>query len=155
MNALFLGQILIGIGCAPALMAAIVFTLQHWPVARFAAISGLSWLSAAVDVVVGDALGMGDPSLVMAKRVCRPDDSVDIHAARLRIDPGKIRSAARAAARARNPGRIYGLRFVLFGHRAVALLAIGFVSYGAVVTIRGLGRADVRRTVRIKPAFGR
>ena len=41
MNALFLGQILIGIGCAPAFMAAIVFTSQHWPVARFAAISGL------------------------------------------------------------------------------------------------------------------
>jgi hypothetical protein len=32
----------------------------------------------------------------------------------------------------------YGLRFVLFGRRPVALLAIGFVSYGAVITIRGL-----------------
>ena len=41
MNALFLGQLLIGAGCAPAFMAAIVFTSQHWPVARFAAISGL------------------------------------------------------------------------------------------------------------------
>src|SRR5574338_98438 len=39
-NWLFLGQLLIGIGCAPAFMAAIVFTSKHWPVGRFAAISG-------------------------------------------------------------------------------------------------------------------
>jgi hypothetical protein len=32
----------------------------------------------------------------------------------------------------------YGLRFVLFGRRPVALLAIGFVSYGAIIAIRGL-----------------
>jgi MFS family permease len=41
MNALFLGQTLIGIGCAPPFMAAIVFTSKHWPAARFAGISGL------------------------------------------------------------------------------------------------------------------
>src|SRR5262245_27628780 len=41
MNWLFLGQTLIGIGCAPAFMAAIVFTSKHWPAARFAGISGL------------------------------------------------------------------------------------------------------------------
>jgi MFS family permease len=41
MNSLFLGQILIGMGCSPAFMAAIVFTSKHWPVARFAGISGL------------------------------------------------------------------------------------------------------------------
>jgi MFS family permease len=40
-NWLFLGQTLIGIGCAPAFMAAIVFTSKHWPAARFAGISGL------------------------------------------------------------------------------------------------------------------
>jgi MFS family permease len=31
-NWLFLGQTLIGIGCAPAFMAAIVFTSKHWPI---------------------------------------------------------------------------------------------------------------------------
>ena len=40
MTSLFLGQLLIGAGCAPAFVAAIVFTSKHWPVARFAGISG-------------------------------------------------------------------------------------------------------------------
>src|SRR5262249_41092844 len=32
----------------------------------------------------------------------------------------------------------YDLRLVLFGRRPIALLALGFVTYGALITIRGL-----------------
>src|SRR5262245_65853352 len=32
----------------------------------------------------------------------------------------------------------YDLRLVLFGRRPIALLALGFVMYGALITIRGL-----------------
>ena len=107
------------------------------------------------NAVIGDALGMGRRSLVMANRVCRPDDNVDIYAARIRIDPGKIRGAALAAARTRNLGRI--LRASIRPVRAPSRRA----SRHWLRQLRRrhhdqrpLGRADVRRAVRIEPAFG-
>lgn len=39
---LVLGQVLIGIGCAPAFLACTVFIARHFPAARFAAISGMT-----------------------------------------------------------------------------------------------------------------
>jgi MFS family permease len=139
MNALFLGQILIGIGCAPAFMAAIVFTSRHWPVARFAGISGLvlaigsggmllsatplawvidrwSWRSAFAALTIMSIFTLLASTLVLEKSAAQ----------------GSRRLGAEVLA------GFYGLRFVLFGRRPVALLAIGFVSYGAVITIRGL-----------------
>lgn len=38
---LVLGQALLGLGCAPAFLACTVFVARSWPVARFAAVSGL------------------------------------------------------------------------------------------------------------------
>src|SRR5262249_25183286 len=38
---LLVGETLLGMCCAQALLAAIVFTSKHWPAARFAGISGL------------------------------------------------------------------------------------------------------------------
>ncbi|WP_184531120.1 MFS transporter [Variovorax sp. Sphag1AA] len=38
---LVLGQVLIGVGCAPAFLVCTVFIARHFPVARFASISGL------------------------------------------------------------------------------------------------------------------
>ncbi|MEO7242501.1 MAG: MFS transporter [Variovorax sp.] len=49
---LVLGQVLIGIGCAPAFLACTVFIARHFPAARFAAMSGL-------------ALGMGSTGLLL------------------------------------------------------------------------------------------
>ena len=39
---LVLGQVLIGIGCAPAFLACTVFIARHFPAGRFAAISGMT-----------------------------------------------------------------------------------------------------------------
>ena len=39
---LVLGQVLIGIGCAPAFLACTVFIARHFPAERFAAVSGLT-----------------------------------------------------------------------------------------------------------------
>ena len=39
---LVFGQVLIGIGCAPAFLVCTVFIARHFPVARFAAISGIT-----------------------------------------------------------------------------------------------------------------
>ena len=107
------------------------------------------------NAVVGDALGMGHRSLVMAQRDWRPDDNVDIHAACIRIDPGKIRSAALATARTRNLGRILrtSIRPVRAPSRRASrhwLRQLRRRHYDQ----RPLGRADVRRALRIEPAFG-
>ena len=139
MNALFLGQILIGIGCAPAFMAAIVFTSQHWPVARFAAISGL-----VLAIGSGGMLLSATPLAWVIDRwswrsafgVLTIMSIFTLLASALILENSAVQRSRRLAPEIW--AAFYGLRFVLFGHRPVALLAIGFVSYGAVITIRGL-----------------
>ena len=138
-NWLFLGQTLIGIGCAPAFMAAIVFTSKHWPAARFAGISGLvlaisnsgmilsatplawfidrwSWRSGFVVLTIMSLVTLLASALVLEKTVVNHSRSL----------AKEILSA------------FYDLRLVLFGRRPIALLALGFVTYGALITIRGL-----------------
>lgn len=139
MNALFLGQILIGIGCAPAFMAAIVFTSQHWPVARFAAISGL-----VLAIGSGGMLLSATPLAWVIDRwswrsafgVLTIMSIFTLLASALILEKSAVQRSRRLAPEIW--AAFYGLRFVLFGRRPVALLAIGFVSYGAVITIRGL-----------------
>jgi MFS family permease len=139
MNALFLGQILIGVGCAPAFMAAIVFTSQHWPVARFAAISGL-----VLAIGSGGMLLSATPLAWVIDRwswrsafaVLTIMSILTLLASALILEKSAVQRSRRLAPEIW--AAFYGLRFVLFGRRPVALLALGFVSYGAVITIRGL-----------------
>jgi MFS family permease len=138
-NALFLGQILIGAGCAPAFMAAIVFTSQHWPVARFAAISG-----PVLAIGSGGMLLSATPLAWVIDRwswrsafaVLTIMSIFTLLASALILEKSAVQRSRRLAPEIW--AAFYGLRFVLFGRRPVALLAIGFVSYGAVITIRGL-----------------
>jgi MFS family permease len=139
MNALFLGQILVGAGCAPAFMAAIVFTSKHWPVARFAAISGL-----VLAIGSGGMLLSATPlAWVIDRSSWRSAFAVltimsifTLLASALILEKSTVQRSRRLAPEIW--AAFYGLRFVLFGRRPVALLAIGFVSYGAIITIRGL-----------------
>ena len=139
MNALFLGQILVGAGCAPAFMAAIVFTSKHWPVARFAAISGL-----VLAIGSGGMLLSATPlAWVIDRSSWRSAFAVltimsifTLLASVLILEKSAVQRSRRLAPEIW--AAFYGLRFVLFGRRPVALLAIGFVSYGAIITIRGL-----------------
>jgi MFS family permease len=139
MNTLFLGQILIGIGCAPAFMAAIVFTSKHWPVARFAGISGL-----VLAIGSGGMLLSATPlAWVIDRCSWRSAFAVLTILSIFTLLASALMLEKSAVQRARNLASeiwagFYGLRFVLFGRRPIALLAIGFVSYGAVITIRGL-----------------
>jgi len=138
-NYLFLGQILIGIGCAPAFMAAIVFTSKHWPVARFAGISGL-----VLAIGSGGMLLSATPlAWVIDQWSWRSAFAVLTILSIFTLLASALMLEKSAVQRARNLASeiwagFYGLRFVLFGRRPIALLAIGFVSYGAVITIRGL-----------------
>ena len=139
MNALFLGQILVGAGCAPAFMAAIVFTSKHWPVARFAAISGL-----VLAIGSGGMLLSATPlAWVIDRSSWRSAFAVltimsifTLLASALILEKSAVQRSRRLAPEIW--AAFYGLQFVLFGRRPVALLAIGFVSYGAIITIRGL-----------------
>jgi MFS family permease len=139
MNSLFLGQILIGAGCAPAFMAAIVFTSQHWPVARFAAISGL-----VLAIGSGGMLLSATPLAWVIDRwswrsafaVLTIMSIFTLLASALMLEKSAVQRSRRLATEIWSA--FYGLRFVLFGRRPVALLAIGFVSYGAIIAIRGL-----------------
>ena len=139
MNSLFLGQILIGIGCSPAFMAAIVFTSKHWPVARFAGISGL-----VLAIGSGGMLLSATPlAWVIDRWSWRSAFAVLTILSIFTLLASALILEKSAVQRTRNLaseiwGGFYGLRFVLFGRRPIALLAIGFVSYGAVITIRGL-----------------
>ena len=139
MTALFLGQILIGAGCAPAFMAAIVFTSKHWPVARFAGISGL-----VLAIGSGGMLLSATPlAWVIDRWSWRSAFAVLTILSIFTLLASALILEKSAVQRTRNLaseiwGGFYGLRFVLFGRRPIALLAIGFVSYGAVITIRGL-----------------
>jgi MFS family permease len=139
MNSLFLGQILIGMGCSPAFMAAIVFTSKHWPVARFAGISGL-----VLAIGSGGMLLSATPlAWVIDRWSWRSAFAVLTILSIFTLLASALILEKSAVQRTRNLaseiwGGFYGLRFVLFGRRPIALLAIGFVSYGAVITIRGL-----------------
>ena len=139
MNSLFLGQILIGMGCSPAFMAAIVFTSKHWPVARFAGISGL-----VLALGSGGMLLSATPlAWVIDRWSWRSAFAVLTILSIFTLLASALILEKSAVQRTRNLaseiwGGFYGLRFVLFGRRPIALLAIGFVSYGAVITIRGL-----------------
>ena len=139
MNALFLGQILIGVGCAPAFMAAIVFTSQHWPVARFAAVSGLVLAIGSSGILLSAtplAWVVDGWSWRSAFAVLTIMSIFTLLASALILEKSAVQRSRRLAPEVW--AAFYGLRFVLFGRRPVALLAIGFVSYGAIITIRGL-----------------
>jgi len=139
MNSLFLGQVLIGIGCSPAFMAAIVSTWRHWPVARFAGISGL-----VLALGSGGMLLSATPlAWVIDRWSWRSAFAVLTILSIFTLLASALILEKSAVQRTRNLaseiwGGFYGLRFVLFGRRPIALLAIGFASYGAVITIRGL-----------------
>ncbi len=136
---LIFAQALVGAGCAPALMASMVFISRHWPASRFASISGVvlaaggggllvtstplawvvetwSWRAGFLTLAVAWALVTVVALLVLERDAPRKSANL-------------LHDVAQAFA---------GLRVVFVGRRAVALMSLGLVSYGATITIRGL-----------------
>jgi MFS family permease len=136
---LIVGQALIGIGCAPALMAALVFTARHWPPRHFAGISGT--------VMAAGGAGMlltGTPLAWLIEQWSWRGAFIFI-AALLAVNTCACVAVLETSARPRAgsllgevASAVSGLRFVLTGRRQLALLALALVSYGASITIRGL-----------------
>jgi MFS family permease len=136
---LIFGQALIGVGCAPALMAGLVFTSRHWPPRRFAGISGM--------VMAAGGAGMlltGTPLAWLVEQWSWRGAFVVI-AALLALNTALCTLVLEGSAPPRTGKLMHeigvafsGLRFVLTGRRPLALLSLALVSYGASITIRGL-----------------
>ena len=87
---------------------------------------------------VGHTAGLVYRSLVLAERLRRFDGNVASHSARFCDGPRKNRRQPFPKSRKEILSAFYDLRLVLFGRRPIALVALGFVMYGALITIRGL-----------------
>jgi len=137
---LVLGQVLIGVGCAPAFLVCTVFIARHFPASRFAAVSGLTlglggigmlltgtplaWLIQATSWRMGFAVLGGLAVLawlLMARLVHEP--AADI------AEPKQPQGIAQAL-------RGFGALFLLPHTAGIVLL--GCVSYASFITLRGL-----------------
>jgi MFS family permease len=136
---LCLGQAIVGIGCAPAFMAGLVFVARNWPPRAFAGISGivlaaggagmlvtatpLAWLVEQSSWRASFLVLAGLVAVVTLGCMAVLEDSV-------RSSSGALFSAVRDA--------FAGLKPVLTGRRALALMSLGLVCYGTAIAIRGL-----------------
>ena len=137
---LMLGQVLIGIGCAPAFLVCTVFVARHFPPARFTALSGtvmslggigllatgtpLAWLVEATSWRAGFVVLAGCSAAawaLIAWKVHEPD------------------MAQRAAAPRESLGQA-ALAFValLKLPHTIGIVALSFVCYASFITLRGL-----------------
>lgn len=137
---LVLGQVLIGVGCAPAFLVCTVFIARHFPVQRFAAVSGatlsiggigllatgtpLAWLVDATSWRMGFwvlAVCSGLAWWLIAWQVHEADGAVAPDAPRENL--------AQAA-----------LAFVALFRvpHTLGIMALAFVCYAAFITLRGL-----------------
>ena len=136
---LMLGQMLIGVGCAPAFLACTVFIARHFPSARFAFVSGIAmgvgglgllftgtplawlvqragWRSGFVLLAVMSALAW----LLIWRRVHEPDLA----------GPAPEREHWSTAVRR------FGALFVL--PHTLGILLLGMVAYASFLALRGL-----------------
>lgn len=138
---LVLGQVLIGVGCAPAFLACTVFIARHFPVQRFAAVSGLTlglggigmlltgtplaWLVQASSWRLGFATLGGLAVLawlLVWKLVHEP--------ALVGVAPGQPKESVIQALRK------FGALFLL--PHTLGIVLLGCVSYASFITLRGL-----------------
>lgn len=139
---LVFGQVLIGIGCAPAFLVCTVFIARHFPPARFAAISGLtlgmgsigmlltgtplawviqhsSWRTGFLALAAGSALVW----LAILWLVREPELPLPAASAPARLSP---------LAALRSYGALFRLPHTL------GILALSSVTYASFISLRGL-----------------
>jgi predicted MFS family arabinose efflux permease len=135
---LITGQVLIGVGCAPAFLVCTVFIARHFPAARFASVSGL---------VLGiGGLGMlltGTPlAWLVEARSWRMGFAVLAAASALAWLSILlwVREPAREAARPKESLlaalRQFGVLFAM--PHTLGILLLGAVTYAAFISLRGL-----------------
>ncbi len=142
---LVLGQVLIGIGCAPAFLVCTVFIARHFPAARFAPVSGLvlgigsvgmlltgtplawlieasSWRAGFLALAVGAALAW----LGILWLVREPAPPEAAHA------PGAPAPRLSVAAAVRSCGALFRLP------HTPGILVLAAVTYASFISLRGL-----------------
>jgi MFS family permease len=149
-SALIWGQVLIGIGCAPAFLVCTVFIARHFPPGRFAAVSGitlglggtgmlltgtpLAWLVEASSWRLGFVLLAVLAALswlLIWWRVHEPEE----------VDPEAYKSSDKTSSKAPRENlsqalRGFGALFLIPHTWGIVLLSS--VSYAAFITLRGL-----------------
>jgi len=138
---LVLGQVLIGIGCAPAFLVCTVFIARHFPASRFAAVSGavlglsgvgmlatgtpLAWLVQAFSWRAGFLVLAGACVLAwwgIYATVHEPAPATDA--------PTGPRESVAAAVR--------GFAALFLVRHTWGIMALGAVTYASFITLRGL-----------------
>ncbi len=131
-----IGQALIGVGCAPVFMSALFVAARRYPPARFAAIASLILAVGQAGVIVGttplalvaEALGWRGALLIAAALMAGAALAVRL----LVEDPPRLAASETLAA------AVAGVLAVLRVRALHPILPMCLVSYGAVITIRGL-----------------
>lgn len=137
---LVLGQVLIGVGCAPAFLVCTVFIARHFPSDRFAAISGATLSIGGIGMLItGTPLAwlveasswrMGFWVLAGGSAVAWWSIAWHVHDAPLAGAAGMPRETLGQASRA---------FIALFGlPHTLGIVALAFVCYAAFITLRGL-----------------
>ena len=138
---LVLGQVMIGVGCAPAFLACTVFIARNWPAERFAAVSGLvitigsvgmlatstplAWLIEASSWRAGFwVLSAGSAAAWLLVLLLVREISV--------VSPGT------AARRESLAGAVRGFGALLLVRHTAGILMLSSVSYAAYIALRGL-----------------
>jgi len=138
LNWLVLGQMLIGIGCAPAFLVSTVFIARHFSPARFAALSGLALGLGSMGMMITST-----PLAWLVQHYSWPAGFVALGVCALlawlliwwlvhepaRAAPGNTPSMLEAL-------RSYGPLFKL--PYTAGILLMGFVGYASFITLRGL-----------------
>lgn len=140
---LVLGQVLIGVGCAPAFMVCTVFVARHFPAQRFAAISGavmsvgglgmlatgtpLAWLVEATSWRMGFWVLAGCSVAAWALIAWR------VH------EPATGATPAAGGVPRETPGQaLLGFAALLRLPHTLGIIAISFVCYASFISLRGL-----------------
>ncbi|MDR2239846.1 MAG: MFS transporter [Zoogloeaceae bacterium] len=135
---LVFGQMLIGIGCAPAFLVCTVFVARHFPPTRFAALSGLVLGLGSAGMII-----TGTPLAWLVEHYSWRAGFAALGIAAILVWLliwWRVHEPARAAAgdtpSMRDALRSYGPLFKL-PHTA-GILLLGFVGYASFISLRGL-----------------
>ncbi len=130
------GQFLIGVGCSPAFLAALVFVANRWPPQQFARLSGL--------VLAVGGLGMlmtGTPLAWVIEQGSWRSGFLVLGAAAAASWLAVMLLVREPARQARDEGLLEAFRRIgpiLAQRHTVGILALGATTYAAFITVRGL-----------------
>jgi predicted MFS family arabinose efflux permease len=138
---LVLGQVMIGVGCAPAFLACTVFIARNWPAERFAAVSGL--------VITIGSVGMLATSTPLAWLieasswragfwVLSAGSAVAWLLVLLLVREISVASPGTSARRESLAGAVRGFGALLLVRHTAGILMLSSVSYAAYIALRGL-----------------